>query len=542
MSAAESPSDQARLVAALADPARFGERCTQVTHLETHISHVFLTGEFAYKIKKPLDLGFLDFTTLAKRRFCCEEELRLNRRLAPAVYVDVVAITGSPDDPVVDGAGTPLEYAVRMREFAQDALASRMLASGSLTAAHIDALAAEVAAFHGRIDVAPRDSVYGAPETVLRVAVQNFDQIRPLLADAADRATLATLHDWTLAEHAARHDALRQRHDTGFVRECHGDLHLGNIAVLDGEPTVFDCIEFNAELRWIDVMSEVAFTVMDLEDRGRPDYAFRFLNAYLEHTGDYSGLAVLRFYRAYRAMVRAKVACLRGSQLPPGEAKGALAAEYRCYVNLAHGYAQPQRPAFVVAHGLSGCGKTTLTQSLLELCGGIRIRTDVERKRLHGMVASARSGSALDAGLYTSDATERTYRQALALAEEIAAAGGVAIVDGTFLKRWQRDLFRERAASLGIPFLVIDFAAADATLRARIAERAVRGADASEADLAVLDSQIRTREALGADELPGTVHYDADAPLDRARDPAAWREVLDRLSVREPARNAKGDK
>jgi aminoglycoside phosphotransferase family enzyme len=203
-----------------------------------------------------------------------------------------------------------------------------MLASGSLAATHIDALAAEVAAFHGRIDVAPRDSEFGTPETVQRVALQNFDQIRPLLGDAADLATLARLHDWTLAEHAARREALRQRHDNGFVRECHGDLHLGNIAVLDGKATVFDCIEFNAELRWIDVMSEVAFTVMDLEDRERPDYAFRFLNAYLEHTGDYWGLAVLPFCLP-TARWCAKVACLRGSQLPSGEAKGALAAEYR---------------------------------------------------------------------------------------------------------------------------------------------------------------------------------------------------------------------
>jgi aminoglycoside phosphotransferase family enzyme/predicted kinase len=509
---ADSPSDQTRLVAALADPARFGQDCTRVTHLETHISHVFLTGKFAYKIKKPVDLGFLDFTTLDRRRFCCEEEVRLNGRL-------------------VNGAGVPVEYAVRMREFAQETLASRMLAGGTLTAAHIDALAAEVAAFHGRIDVASPDSVFGTAETVLRVAMQNFDQIRPLLTEATDQATLATEHAWTLAEHAARHDAFRRRHDAGFVRECHGDLHLGNIAVLDGEATVFDCIEFNAELRWIDVMSEVAFTVMDLEDRGRPDYGHRFLNDYLERTGDYAGLAVFRFYLAYRAMVRAKVACLRGSQLVPGEAKTALATEYRGYVDLARRYAQPPRPGMVVTHGFSGCGKTTLTQSLLELCGAIRIRTDVERKRLHGMTAGARSGSALDAGLYTSDATERTYRQALALAEEIAAAGRIAIVDGTFLKRWQRDLFRERTASLGIPFVLIDFTATEPTLRARVAERAVQGTDASEADLAVLEHQLRTREALGPDELPGVVRYDAEAPFERARDPSAWHDVLEPLGA-----------
>ena len=234
------------------------------------------------------------------------------------------------------------------------------------------------------------------------------------------------------------------------MREGHGDLHLNNIAVIDGEVTVFDCIEFNDELRWIDVMSEVAFTTMDLADRGRPDLAHRFVNAYLELTGDYAGLAVLPFYLVYRAMVRAKIACLRSGQLPAGDERAALVAEYRGYVDLATHYARPPRPAILVTHGLSGSGKTTLTQGLLEAIGAIRIRTDVERKRLHGLDAQARSGSGLDEGLYTADATERTYRRALELAEGVAAAGGVAIVDGTFLKRWQRDLFRARAAELGV--------------------------------------------------------------------------------------------
>jgi hypothetical protein len=532
----DSAAIQSRMIAALADPVRFGAGCARVTHLETHISHVLLTGAFAYKIKKPLDLGFLDFTTLERRRFYCDEELRLNRRLAPALYVDVVAITGSPDDPVVGGGGPPIEYALRMREFPQEALASRMLARGEFTAAHVDALATTVAAFHRHVGVAPTGSAFGTPEAVLRAAVQNFEQIRRHLADGCDAARLAALHDWTLAEFAARQVAMRSRHDEGFVRECHGDLHLGNIAVLDGAPTVFDCLEFNAGLRWIDVASEVAFTVMDFEDRGRPDFARRFLNAWLEHTGDYAGLAVLRFYLVYRALVRAKVAVLRGTQLAPGAARDPLDAEFRGYVALAHAYAQPPRPAFVLAHGPSGCGKTTLTQALLELHGAVRIRTDVERKRLHGVAAAARSGSALDAGLYTPEATERTYRHILALAEAVAAAGRVAIVDATFLRRWQRALFRDRAAALGIPCVLIDFAASDATLRARVVERAVRGADASEADLAVLERQLRTREPLDATERAAALAWDAEAPIERARDPAAWRAVIERLGGTGPAR------
>jgi hypothetical protein len=537
--ALDSDLDQARLVAALADPARYGASCARVTHLQTHISHVFLTGEFAYKIKKPLDLGFLDFTTLAKRRFCCEEEVRLNRRLAPRIYLDVVPITGNVDDPIVNGTGPTLEYAVRMREFPQEALASRMLARGEVTASHIDALAAQVADFHRRIEVAPPDSAFGSPESVLRVAEDNFTHIARVRGGEGDgdRARLAPLAAWTRAEHATQRDAFRRRHDEGFVRECHGDLHLGNIAVLDGAPMIFDCIEFNPELRWIDVMSEAAFTAMDLEDRGHSAFARRFLNAYVEHTGDYAGLAVLRHYLVYRAMVRAKVASLRGSQLGPGDARTACDSEFRGYVALAARYATKPHPAWIVTHGLSGCGKTTLTQRLLEACGAIRIRTDVERKRLHGLAAGARSGSALEGGLYSQDATERTYREVFALAAEVAAAGHIAIIDGAFLKRWQRHLARERAAALGVPCVMVDFVASARTLRSRVAERVARGTDASEADVAVLEQQMRAHEPIAADERAGIVAYDSEAPLEHADDPAAWRAVFDALGIPVPARS-----
>ncbi len=528
-------NDLSRLVAALARPTVFGAECERVSLLETHISCVLLTGRYAYKLKKPVNLGFLDFTTLAARKFYCEEELRLNRRLAPALYLDVVAITGSLDAPALGGGGPVLEYAVRMREFPQQALASRMLADGALTFAHIDALAATVAAFHGSVAVAGADAAFGSPEDIRGYALQNFAQIEPLLEDAADRTALAALRDWTESEFAARAATFGQRKREGFVRECHGDLHLGNIAEVDGELTVFDCIEFNDHLRWIDVMSEVAFVVMDLEDRRRPDLAHRFLNAYLEATGDYGGLAVLRFYLAYRGMVRAKVTSLRARQLGLGDDKSLLATEYRTYVALAQRYARPPRPALIVTHGVSGCGKTALTQAFVELTGAIRVRTDIERKRLHGLPARAKSGSAVGQGLYAADATQATYAHALSLARAIVDAGDIAIVDGTFLARRQRAAFRDFAAEREIPFAIVAFAATDATLRARIAERARRGTDASEADLAVLDHQLAMREPLAADEAAAVVTYDAEAPLDRARDPASWRALLARIGAADTA-------
>ena len=527
-------TDQVRLLAALSRPAVFGPDCGRVERLETHISCVFLAAHYAYKIKKAVDFGFLDFTTLAARRFFCTEELRLNRRLAPALYLDVVPITGSIDAPVLGGDGPALEYAVKMREFPQDALASRILVRGELSPADIDALAGKVAAFHDSSGVVPRDGTFGSPEEILRVARQNFAQLRPHVATAVERDELEELRVWTDREHAACQGAFLRRRKEGFIRECHGDLHLNNIARIGDELVIFDCIEFNEAMRWIDVMNEVAFTVMDLHYRGRVDLARRFLNAYLERTGGYAGLTVLRFYLVYRAMVRAKIARLRAAQLEAGAARRALLAEYRAHVTLARSYAQPTRPALLVTHGLAGCGKTTLSQMLLETIGAVRIRSDVERKRMHGLDAHERGATGIDRGLYAAGATEATYRELGALARQVVGAGFVAIIDATFLNRWQRDLFRNLAIELGIAFVIVDFTARNSTLRERIAQRAAAGSDASDADLGVLDYQLRACEPLAPEEQAFVVAYDSEAPLEQARQPDAWRAVRARIDAARP--------
>lgn len=526
-----SPCTQAHLVTALRTGAIANSGASNVKLIETHISYVLLTGDFAYKIKKAVNLGFLDFTRLPARRFYCEEELRLNRRLAPELYVDVVAITGTIGSPVLDGHGGPIEYAVRMRQFPPDALASDELARGDLSPADIDAIAAKVALFHHGAPRAVVADAYGAPETALRLAQQNFGQIRSLPDTHAEAGALDALADWTTRAYAGCRESMRRRRDDGFVRECHGDLHLGNIARFDGELTTFDCIEFNDAMRWIDVMSEVAFTAMDLRHRRRADLAHRFLNAYLQITGDYDGLTVLRFYLVYRAMVRAKVAVLRAGQVDTGEAKIALLGEYRSHVELAGHYARSARGAIVITHGVSGCGKTTRSQALLELCGAVRIRTDVERKRMNRVDTAQPNPSGVEAGLYAAEMTARTYAVALVHARIVATAGYIAIVDAAFLKRRQRDLFRSLAAELHVPFVVVAFSASEATLRQRIVDRLRSGDDASDATLAVLEHQLRTREPLAASELADAMSYDADAPLAQPASPEHWRAVLDRLDL-----------
>lgn len=522
----------ARLISALRDPRRYPHPAERIEILETHISWVVLTGRYAYKIKKPVNLGFLDFTTLEKRRDCCREELRLNRRLAPGIYLDVVGITGSPEEPRIGGEGEIIEYAVKMAQFEQDQLASRLLDSGRLTPRHIEQLAGKIAVFHQQAAVAAAGSRFGSPQTVKAQAMQNFDQIAALPGAAEDSAALRALRSWTEREAAVRDAGFRRRQSESRVRECHGDLHLGNIALVGGEITPFDCIEFSAELRWNDVASEAAFLAMDLIDRHRPDFAFLFLSGYLEITGDYDAMTVLRFYLVYRAMVRAKVHCLRAHQPKIGEAeRKRLLGAFRDYLNLATQFTLPPRPSLIIMRGLSGSGKSTTSHALLQTLGAIRIRSDVERKRLHGMAALERPARGLETGVYATGATQRVYRHLAQRAQEIIAAGYTVILDAAFLRRWQRSLMQSLARGLDVPFIIASLQAPESVLRERILRRGGEGHDASDADLAVLAHQLATQDPLADDEPGSAVILDAaQSPGSLAATPE-WQALLRRAKT-----------
>ena len=527
--AAAPPSrkgERAELITALLQPGCYPHSVGTVRLIETHISWVLLTGYWAYKIKKPVDLGFLDFTTLEARRDFCDQELRLNRRLAPQIYEAVVPIVGTPAAPRIESPGQAIEYAVKMREFPQDALASEMLARDALTPHHVDVLAQLVADFHGRAARADSESDFGTPEAVLKPALDNFEVLQQCGSDAAGEGTLRTLRLWTEREYAARARAFAERRSTGFIRECHGDLHLRNIAVLRGGPVPFDCIEFNERLRWIDVMSEIAFVVMDFEDRRRSDLGWRFLNRYLEATGDYGGLELMRFYAVYRALVRAKVHALRARQphIAPRE-RARLDAVVMEYLELATRLAQSAKQAIVITHGLSGSGKTTATQAMIERLGAIRVRTDNERKRMAGMCALARTGSAPDAGLYTKEFTVATYARLQATVRSIVQAGYTAIVDAAFLKRSERDTFRDLAATLNVPFVILALEAPREVLMERVQQRLEGAADASEADPAVLQRQFASYDPIGADEESAALRVNTNEPVPAS----AWERLVQRL-------------
>lgn len=500
------------LIEALRQGRGFDHPVSRIEVYETHVSWVILTGDYAYKIKKPLDFGsFLDFSTLEKRRRLCEQEVRLNRRLAPALYLDTVAITGTPEAPSLGGSGTPFEYAVKMRQFSNRHLFSTLQASGELSEELLDDLVAQLVAFHEEAPRVSGDSQLGSPDTVRRTLDREFRLIEARLETQEERERLSRLETWSLDSFARLEHEFERRWREGYVRETHGDIHLGNAVHFEGRALLFDGLEFNAELRWNDVGCELAFLLMDLEARGEQAYANHVLNRYLELSGDYELVRLLAYYKLYRALVRVKVALLHyhQEQLTPEE-RAAVLADYHCYMALAERYSEFRFPYLVVGVGVSGSGKSRFTGEMVRRLGGVRVRSDIERKRLYGFEAQADTRAGGD--IYTPQASERTYARLAELAGILLESGLPACIDATCLTRAQRTQLCFEAERRGLAVLMVSFEADIQTLRTRIEKRAQRGGDPSEAGLEVLERQLARFEPFADDELSHLVHLDTTAP------------------------------
>ncbi|MDX9845088.1 MAG: AAA family ATPase [Aquabacterium sp.] len=483
----------------------------QARLIETHISWVLLDGHEAWKIKKPLHLPFLDASTLPLRQQLCDEELRLNRRLAPSLYLEVTPITGTPGAPVLGGSGPVIDYAVHMRQFPDGALLSVLVTShrepvevqpatspSTISPApsrsplpeQLNDFAQRLAAFHREADVASASTPYGSPQLV----EQTTRDVLRNLADIGDEVLSAPFTRW-LDDNAPQLRPLwAQRQAQGRIVEGHGDLHLANVVLLDGTLTAFDCIEFDPGLRWGDPLSDVAFLVMDLMAHQCADLAFRFLNAYLDASGDHAGLPVLRHYLVYRALVRALVARIKA-----GKGQAPVGPDY---LALAHSLIAPTSPRLLITHGVSGSGKTYLTQGLLAHAGAVRLRSDVERKRLFGSSPQ----------LYSAERTQATYTHLCDLAQLSLQAGWHTIVDATFLDGEERERFRHLASSHCAPFAILHCEAPHATLEARVTARQQAAQDASDANVAVLAQQLQRDTALNPEESPHTLQADTTQP------------------------------
>ncbi len=499
-------ANQMALIGALAD--RLSKQSPRFAMFETHISCILVTNDVAYKFKKAVRFDFLDFSTLEARQFFCREEVRLNRRLAPDVYLDVAPVTIQHGLPTIGGAGAPVEYAVRMRAFEQEALWDYRLRSNLLGRDEIDALAGLLARFHRDAAVAPVASPWASQGALDAVSHETLHQIAASALDAQDRTHVEQLLAWDARQRADLAPVFLERKALGMIRECHGDLHSGNIITRDGQVEAFDCIEFNDSLRWIDVMNDVAFVCMDLRFRRRPELAARFLNGYLEHSGDYDGLAVMRYYEVHRALIRCKVALLRAAQDDvTGDELARCRQQGKAYLAFAAQHVGSPRPALMIMHGFSGCGKSTVARQLVEAFDAIQLRSDVERKRMRGLAATARG----PAGLYAAAVTRDTYAALARLARQVMRSGYRVIVDATFLRHEQRVHFRQLAEELDVPFLILDVLASEGTMRARIVERMRLNKDASDAGLAVLESQLAGHEPLLQEEYQHVIEVDSGA-------------------------------
>lgn len=483
--------------------------------IETHISWVILTGDFVYKIKKPINLGFVDFSTLEKRKFYCEEELRLNRRLAPNIYLDVIPITGSAENPTLTGKEKAFEYAVKMQQFSHNMQLDLVLARNELRQDMVDSFAELIALFHQDIEKANSASGFGEPEQVYQPAKENFIQIRERISDKSKIDLLSKLERWTEDTFNEIKNIFNQRKEKGFIRECHGDLHLKNLAWQKNKPLAFDCLEFNENFRWIDVISEISFLIMDLDVHHQPELAQHFLNKYLELTGDYEGCSVLRFYLVYRVMVRAKVDAIRAAQagISPQEYDEAN-AEIVSYLQLALKYTHKTKPFVIITHGMSASGKSTITQPLLGNLVAIRIRADVERKRLFNIKSGQNSSANIQQGIYTKEATHKTYLKLLELTERIIDAGFPVIVDATFSTIEQRTLFKKFASQKQVSFNILNFITSEETLKQRIRNRKK---DVSDADITVLENQIKNWQPIKQNEEKYSVSINTEEPLDIAQ-------------------------
>jgi len=487
----------------LCRPEAFDHPAQNLTLRETHISWVILCGEFAYKIKKPVDFGFLDFSTLERRRHFCELELKLNRRFAPELYLAVVPITEGDEGPEFEGEGTPIEYAVKMRRFDEEQLLDNIASRGKLDPDLVRSLARELARLHSELPSfhpEPGGTVPGTPAALEAAFEQNFQQLRnfPLPTEALEQ--LEVVESWTRDRYRELRPCMQQRIENGRVIDGHGDVHLGNITLIEGKVTFFDCIEFNPDFRIIDSVGELGLLTMDLHARGHPEEAHQLLTDYLEYRGDFGGLALLDLYRSYFAMVRAKVNLLWKS---PGQSALESSEAYRemiPYLGLALRYCQTGHPFLVLTHGVSGSGKSTVAAKVLAQSGAVRIRSDVERKRLFGLNPEERSHPKDESALYSRDMTRKTFDRLEQLAILVIQAGFPIIVDATFLHRFARERFCSLAEQLAVPFAVLDCGADPTLLRQRLVERDHHRRDASEANIAVMASQQEQLEPLSGVE------------------------------------------
>ncbi|WP_029407578.1 AAA family ATPase [Thiomicrorhabdus sp. Milos-T2] len=519
----------ADLIDALLNPETYPHPVDLITTIETHISIVFLTGPYAYKLKKPVDFGFLNFSTIQLRKKFCELELTLNRRTAPQLYLGIDKIVKQGSNihltPLTKGKSSndkssqdsshsvnedTVDYLVKMKQFNPNDVLGRMLGESSLNEDMISALTEQIANFHKMAQPVELNTEYGEPKIQLQPMLDNFPSLSQYFSDSATQQKLTSLLAWTNQEFSIHKQNLKERKQNGFVKACHGDLHLDNITLIDNQPVLFDGIEFNEYFRWIDVMSDLAFLLIDLDFRKQFATSYKILSQYLTQTLDYKGLYLLNFYRVYRTMVRAKITALRAEQLPLNS------LEQKCieqtalsYIDQAIGYTQPnnnvpkQKPKCILLQGVSGSGKSYFANQLLDELGDFKaiiLSSDRIRKTLFGIDAHHRVSEEEKQQLYSNEMNRKTYKALADNAKICMDLGFNVILDATFLKRHHRETIHQVAKTCSADYFVFSLLSTIETAKQSINLRQKLNNNPSDATINVMLNQLKQVEEPRADE------------------------------------------
>jgi hypothetical protein len=521
------------LLEALQNPKIYPEKPESVEVLQTHASAIFFVGKHVYKIKKPVNFGFLDFTSLEKRKHYCHEEVVLNRRLCPNVYLGVVDIRLQDGRiKLGDGPGEIVEFAVLMERLPQDAMMDRWLAEGKVTSEILQKVAVKVAQFHERAAVNPEIASFGKIAVIRTNAEENFTQTEKYVGTSLSAREFEGIREYTRKFMEGHLSLFAKRITAGKIRDCHGDLHLQHICLAD-EILIFDCIEFNPRFRYGDVAADIAFLLMDLDFRGYPGFSSELAGKYLSLSQDWPMYLLLNFYKAYRAYVRGKVLSFRldDPAISPSE-KAAARGEAQRYFHLAYRYAQKMnRPALLLICGLMGTGKSTLARALAEALGWNWESSDRVRKELARLSPHDRKYENFQQGIYSPAFSQKTYQALLDRAREGLQGGRSVILDASFKKQKDRLAAFALAGEMNADFLLIECTCEEGIVRERLAQRARKEFEPSDGRWEIFQEQKKDFEKIeGMDSrlfLALDTHFSHDASLNAIFQHLLLREALE---------------